>query len=203
MDTTMKKQTMIAALALATLTSGAAMAQQVQAGDWLVRVRAVDLISANNDTTGQGLTVNNKWLPELDVSYFFSKSVAAELILTVPQSHSVYSNGTEIGTLKQLPPTLLVQYHFDAGGVKPYVGAGVNYTQFSSVDISSGAITTDNSSWGAALQLGVDIPIGPQTYLNVDVKKVYIKSNINTGGNSLGTLGVDPVLFGIGVGWRF
>lgn len=169
----------------------------------MVRVRAVDLISSNTDSTGAGLTVNNKWIPEVDISYFYTKNVAVELILTVPQKHTLYSNGTEIGTLQHLPPTLLAQYHFDAKGFKPYVGAGVNYTQFSSVDIAGGAITLDNSSWGGALQVGVDIPLSGNMYLNFDLKKVYIKSNVNKAGNSIGTFQVDPVLFGMGVGWRF
>lgn len=198
----MKKQ-VIAAAVLCTLMSGAVFAQQAKEGPWMVRVRAVDLISSNTDSTGAGLTVNNKWIPEVDISYFFNKNVAVELILTVPQKHTLYSNGAEIGTLQHLPPTLLAQYHFDANGFKPYVGAGVNYTQFSSVDIAGGAITLDNSSWGGALQVGVDIPLSGNMYLNFDLKKVYIKSNVNTGGNSIGTFKVDPVLFGMGVGWRF
>ena len=198
----MKKQ-VIAAAVLCTLMSGAVVAQQAKEGPWMVRVRAVDLISSNTDSTGLGLSVNNKWIPEVDVSYFFNKNVAVELILTVPQKHTLYSKGTEIGTLQHLPPTLLAQYHFDANGFKPYVGAGINYTQFSSVDIQSGTVTLDNSSWGGALQVGVDIPLSGNMYLNFDLKKVYIKSNVNAGGNSIGTFQVDPVLFGMGVGWRF
>ena len=56
-----------------------------------------------------GLTVNNKWLPEVDISYFFTPNLAAELILTVPQKHTVYAGGTSIGSLKHLPPTLLLR----------------------------------------------------------------------------------------------
>jgi len=200
----MKKQ-VIAAAVLCTLMSGAVFAQQAKEGPWMVRVRAVNLTSANTDSTNLGLSVNNKWIPEVDVSYFFNKNLAVELILTVPQKHTLSSTvlGGEIGTLQHLPPTLLAQYHFDANGFKPYVGAGINYTQFSSVDIQSGTVTLDNSSWGGALQVGVDIPLSGNMYLNFDLKKVYIKSNVNAGGNSIGTFQVDPVLFGMGVGWRF
>jgi outer membrane protein len=200
----MKKQ--IIAAALCSLLSGITFAQQApQAteGPWLVRVRAVNLNSANTDSTGLGLTMNNKWMPEVDISYFFNKNFAVELILTVPQKHTLSSNGTEIGTLEHLPPTLLAQYHFDANGFKPYVGAGVNYTQFSNVDVLGGAATLDKNSWGGALQVGVDIPVSKNMYVNFDLKKVYIKSNVNVGGQSIGTFQVDPVLFGMGVGWRF
>ena len=198
----MKKQ-IIAAAVLCTLASGAAIAQQAKEGPWMVRARAVQLTSANNDGTGLGLTVNNKWIPEVDVSYFVNKNVAVELILTVPQKHTLYSKGTAIGNLSHLPPTLLAQYHFDAQGFKPYVGAGINYTRFSSVNVLGGAADVDKNSFGAALQVGVDIPLSGNMYLNLDLKKVYIGTKVSAGGANLGTFKVDPVLFGMGVGWRF
>ena len=169
----------------------------------MVRARVVSLNSANTDSTGLGLTVNDIVLPEVDVSYFFTPNIAAELILTVPQEHDVKSKGTKIGTLSQLPPTLLLQYHFPMNGYKPYVGAGINYTKFTTSDIASGAVTPDSSSWGGALQVGVDVPLSGNMYFNFDVKKVMIATNINAGGNSLGTLRVDPLLVGVGLGWRF
>ncbi len=199
----MKKQITLAAAALCTLMSGAAMAQQTTEGPWLVRARAVHLDSANKDSTGLNLSVNDKWLPEVDITYFFNKNIAAELILTVPQRHTLSAGGTAIGSLKHLPPSLLVQYHFtDAPGFKPYVGAGVNYTRFSSIRLPAG-VDVDRNSFGGALQLGVDIPVAKDVYLNFDVKKVYIKTDVSAAGNKIGTFKVDPVLFGIGLGWRF
>jgi outer membrane protein len=199
----MNKHTLTAlALVAASLVSTQAFAQAKE-GPWMVRVRAVNLASANTDTTGLGLSVNDIVLPEVDISYFFSPNLAAELILTVPQEHNVRANGANIGTLSQLPPTLLVQYHFPMNGYKPYVGAGINYTKFTTSDILGGAVTPDNSSWGAALQVGVDVPLSGNMYFNFDVKKVYIATNINASGNSAGTLRVDPLLVGVGLGWRF
>ena len=199
----MKKHITLAAVALCTLMSGAAMAQQTTEGPWLVRARAVHLDSANKDSTGLNLSVNDKWIPEVDITYFFNKNIAAELILTVPQRHTLSAGGTAIGSLKHLPPSLLVQYHFtDLPGFKPYVGAGVNYTRFSSIRLPAG-VDVDRNSFGGALQLGVDIPVAKDVYLNFDVKKVYIKTDVSAAGNKIGTFKVDPVLFGIGLGWRF
>ena len=199
----MKKHITLAAAALCTLMSGAAMAQQTTEGPWLVRARAVHLDSANKDSTGLNLSVNDKWMPEVDITYFFNKNIAAELILTVPQRHTLSAGGTAIGSLKHLPPSLLVQYHFtDLPGFKPYVGAGVNYTRFSSIRLPAG-VDVDRNSFGGALQLGVDIPVAKDVYLNFDVKKVYIKTDVSAAGNKIGTFKVDPVLFGIGLGWRF
>ena len=169
-----------------------------------MRVRAVHLDSANKDSTGLGLSVNNKTIPEVDISYFFNKNVAAELILTVPQKHDLSSSvlGGRIGSLKHLPPSLLLQYHFGAPGLKPYVGARVNYTRFSNVNLPAG-VDIDRNSWGGALQVGVDVPLSKNLYLNFDVKKVYIKTDVFAGGAKQGTFKVDPVLVGVGLGWRF
>lgn len=195
------KKNLLAVAVLCALTSGAAFAQQAES-PWLVRVRAVHLDSANKDSTGLNLSVNNKTIPEVDISYFFNKNVAAELILTVPQKHDLRAGSTNIGSLKHLPPSLLLQYHFDAPGFKPYVGAGVNYTRFSSVNLPAG-VDIDRNSWGGALQVGVDIPLNKNLSLNFDVKKVYIKTDVFSGGVKAGTFKVDPVLVGVGLGWRF
>lgn len=195
----MKKMIVLAALAACGL--GAVQAQE---SPWMVRVRATHLDMANKDSTGLGLTVNNKTIPEFDVSYFFSPNLAAELILTVPQKQTVSSQGTEIGTFKHLPPTLLVQYHWTGlQGFKPYVGAGINYTDISKVNILSGQATLDKDSWGGALQLGVDVPLDKNWSINLDVKKLYLQSDVYVGGASAGTLKLNPVAASVGVGYRF
>lgn len=199
------KKNLLALAALCALTSGPAFAQATDGqGPWLVRARAVHLDSANKDSTGLGLSINNKTLPEIDISYFFNKNIAAELVLTVPQKQRLSSSalGGQIGTLKHLPPSLMLQYHFDAPGFTPYVGAGVNYTRFSSVRLPAG-VSIDKNSWGGALQVGVDIPLTKNLSLNFDIKKVYIQTDVAVAGAKIGTFKVDPVLAGVGLGWRF
>jgi outer membrane protein len=199
-EKTMKKQLIVIA-ALAALGMGVVQAQETP---WLVRARAVNLDMANKDSTGLGLTVDNKTIPEVDVSYFFTPNIAAELILTVPQKQTVSSNGTSIGTFKHLPPTLLMQYHFTGlNGYTPYVGAGINYTDISKVNLLGGVATLDKDSWGGALQVGVDIPLDKNWSINFDVKKVYIRTHVYAGGVNAGTLKLDPLLVGAGVGYRF
>lgn len=192
-----------AAAVLSTLVSGAAFAQQVgEPGPWTLYLRAVNLHSVDQDSTGLGLGVNDKVIPDISVRYSFDSNFATELLLTVPQKHSVRSNGTKIGTLRHLPPTLFGQYHLNLNGFKPYVGAGINYTRFSSVRLPAGVGISKNS-WGPAFQLGVDIPLNRNLYLNIDVKKIYLDTHVSAGGTRLGTLNVNPVLFGAGLGWRF
>jgi outer membrane protein len=207
-DCTMNKKLTLATLALAAALAAVAPAQAAD-GPWLVRARLVNLDSANKDSTGLDLSINNKLIPELDVSYFFTPNIAVELILTYPQKQDIRSGSTKIGTLKHLPPTLTAQYHFlPEGNIRPYVGAGVNYTQFSSVDFIPAVNAAlkpgvDSSSFGLALQAGVDIKLDKNLYLNFDIKKVQIKTDITSFGAKAGTFKVDPLLVGVGLGWRF
>ena len=198
----MKKHVLTAlALAAASLVSTQAFAQAKE-GPWMIRARAVNLASANSDGSPLKLTVNDIVLPEVDFTYFFSPNLAAELILTVPQQHDLKAGGAKIGTITHLPPTLLLQYHFPMNGFKPYVGAGINYTKFTGYDLPAG-VTIDSSSTGAALQVGVDVPLSSGMYFNFDVKKVYIGTNVYSGTTNLGSFKVDPLLVGVGIGWRF
>ncbi len=202
----MNKKAVWMAAAVAALVGGQAMAQDTP---WLVRLRTVQLSMANErdsalEGVAPGTAVNDKVIGELDVSYFFNKNWAAELILTVPQRQLVKTNDGALGSFNHLPPTLSLQYHFtDLQGFKPYVGLGVNYTKISSVNLDGG-LALDKSSTGASMQVGVDFPLDKKWSLNVDVKKVYIKTDVyGADGVSVGTLKLDPTLFGVGIGYRF
>ena len=197
----MKK--LIVTSAVCALLSGAAIAQD---GPWMVRARGVGLDMTNKDATGLGLTVNNKTIPEVDVTYFFNKNVSAELVLTVPQKQTVHASAlaADIGTFKHLPPTLTLQYHFEGSpDMKPYVGAGINYTQISKINLLDGGANLDSHSWGTALQAGIDFPIDKNLSFNIDAKKVYIQSNVYVGGADKGVLKLNPTLIGAGLGYRF
>ena len=198
----MKANQWWAALLLVGSVSGA-MAQVNGESPWQIRLRSVHLDSVNKDTTPLGLSINNKSFAEIDFTYFFNKNVAAELVLTTPQKQRLYSNGSDIGSFKHLPPTLMLQYHFtDVQGFKPYVGAGINYTRFSGESLPAG-VSLDSHSWGSAWQAGFDIPLDKNWSINFDVKKVYIRTDVYADGSSLGRLRVDPLLYGVGIGYRY
>jgi outer membrane protein len=203
----MRKHLLALAAAAAAFTPLATFAQDT--GDWLVRVRALHLDSANKDSTGLNLSVNNKTFPEIDISYFFTPNLAAELVLTYPQKHTLSSNGNKIGTVKHLPPTLSLQYHVTGlGGWRPYVGAGLNYTRFSSVNFDPAVVTAlaptiKRNSFGASLQVGADVQVGGGWLLNLDVKKVQIATDVRSFGAKAGEFKIDPVLVSVGVGKRF
>lgn len=196
---------MIAALGL----SCAALAE-AQDSPWLVRARAVHIEPANQSDPVGGtgasdrLHVSDKWIPEVDVSYYFTPHWAAELVLTYPQKHTVTLDGASIGTFKHLPPTLTGQYHFlPAGAIDPYLGAGINYTLLSKVELLNGTAKLDHDSVGLAMQAGLDIKLDQRWSLNVDAKKLRIRSDVEIGGARASRVKVDPVLLAVGLGYRF
>lgn len=199
----MNKQLMCVAAAVAALSGGQALAQ---ASPWWVRLRAVQLDMTNeNSTPVAGLGANNKTIGEVDVSYFWTPNLAAELALTVPQRQILRADSGDLGGLTHLPTTLTFQYHWtDLDGFKPYLGLGVNYTKITGVSVAGGQYTLDSSSTGGAWQVGVDFPLDKKWSLNVDLKKVYIRTDVYTAaGVNTGTLKLDPTFFGVGLGYRF
>ena len=177
---------------------------------WLVRARATHLNPADKSAPVGGagaadrISVESRTIAELDISYFFSPNIAAELVLTYPQKHSVYLDGKEIGTFKHLPPTLLAQYHFVPGSqFSPYVGAGVNVTRLSSVKLLGGTGDLESNSVGLALQAGIDFKIDKNWSVNLDIKRVNIRSDVMAGGATISAVKVDPILASIGIGYRF
>lgn len=100
--------------------------------------------------------------------------------------------------------TLGAQYHFLPGAtIQPYLGAGVNYTTLSKVNLLKGAATLEHASWGLSLQAGVDVRFGQHWSLNVDAKKVRIRSDLMIAGARVSRVNVASVLLGVGLGYRF
>ncbi len=196
------------ALGLLAALSFNAIAQE---NPWMVRVRATNLNWDNGQTaTVQSANVHakNQTIPEVDISYFFNKNIAAELVLTYPQRVDVRSHSTSLGTVTALPPTLLAQYHFTQfGPLKPYVGAGVNYTRFGSRDLNSGSTfySVEKSSIGYAAQIGADYMLTKNWGVNLDVKYLQIETDVivNSSGASAGTLKLSPIATSVGVTYKF
>lgn len=199
----------LALLCCALLAATPAARAQTADGPWLVRLRAVNLAPANHDSSGLGIGINSKVLPDLNVTYFWTPNIATELVLTYPQEQNITSNGTRIGSLRHLPPVLSMQYHVTTlGPFKPYAGLGVNYTRFSAVTFDPAVDAAlhpsiQKNSFGPSAQLGFDYALTKNLLVNFDVKKVRIRIDIKSSGTRVGQLSIDPWLVGAGIGWRF
>lgn len=179
---------------------------------WMVRGRMLVVspdVNATVPGVGGGVDVDSQVVPEVDFSYFFTKNVAAELIVaTTP--HDVHHTPTNLhlGTVWLLPPTLTLQYHFlpENKYVRPYVGAGVNYTIFYGVhDEAAGLNVHYKNSLGYAFQAGLDIPITKHMGFNVDVKKLFLSTKATLSGlvNTTADVDLDPWVVGLGLSYRF
>ncbi|MFG1350686.1 OmpW family protein [Xanthobacter autotrophicus] len=185
---------------------------------WQIRVRALYVMPESGGSVdgilGSDLSYSDSVVPELDITYYFTKNIAAELILGVTP-HDINGAGTisslgQVGKVWLLPPTLTLQYHFtDFGPFKPYIGAGVNYTVFFNQDAKNTAFSSVDvhDTWGLALQAGFDWMIDRHWGINVDVKKLFLEPSftLQTAGGSYLTGGADlnPWIFGTGVTYRF
>ena len=211
----MRIKSLAAAMAVvATLAPITSQAQSTGDNPWMVRVRAVDLLWQNSQTntlSTLNVKAENQIIPEFDISYFFTKNIAAELVLTYPQQVNITagSGNNSVGKITALPPSLLLQYHFtDLGAFKPYVGAGVNYTIFGNrqnFPALGNSVTVDQSSLGVVAQIGADYMFDKNWGLNLDLKYATISTNVNTvaGGTNLGKLTLNPWMPAVGVTYKF
>ena len=188
-----------------------------EAGSVLIRARAIDVVPDVSSTVTPlrgSAKVSDNAVPEVDLSYFFTRNISAELIAAVTY-HTVKDENSIAGTLplgsvRLLPPTLTAQWHFLPDSmVNPYVGAGVNYTFFYGVKKSPLPIvysTHYSNNFGEALQAGADIHLSGRWYANIDVKKVFLHTDVSWGtalGHVSAKVDLDPWIVGAGIGYRF
>ncbi len=212
-----RKAALFAALFCATSTCAAVSAAETQgnAGHFLVRLRAIGVVPDERSTVsaiGGAIKASSTVVPELDLSYFFTDNLAVELIAAVTK-HSLDDVGSTAGTVPLgstwlLPPTVTVQYHFLSDTkFDPYVGAGLNYTTMFSVrKPSTGPVTAVHygDSFGPALQAGVDYRLDGRWSLNLDLKKVWLKTDVAINNGAIAAkVHLDPWIIGTGVGYRF
>ncbi len=200
-----------AALIMAGITSVSAAKE---AGDLLMRGRAIYVVPDEDATTsiGGNVGINNDIVPELDFTYFVTDNIGVELILATTKHHvtavdTALGASASLGSVMLLPPTLTLQYHFNPkGDFSPYIGAGVNYTFYYDESAPGGAITDIDydDGFGVALQAGFDYKIDEKWSFNVDVKKIWLNTDVKVNGGAVtADVDIQPWIFGVGVGYTF
>lgn len=184
----------------------------LSAQNWQVRLRGVSVQPYEKSTVGgedSDVNISNAFIPELDFTYFFNKNFAAELILgTSKHDVKVGNDEVSLGSVRLLPPTVTLQYHFyPTKSLKPYVGAGLNYTIFYDVENGDTLGMDYKNNVGFALQGGVDYFVNDKFFLNVDIKKLYLKTDVDVDLGLPATVPaevkINPLLIGFGVGMKF
>lgn len=196
-------------LAIATVLATLGLAQSAfaqDAGDWIVRAgfHTIQPKAHNHPLVDVGQSTGMTF----SATYMATENWGVELLAALPFLHDIRLNGVgAVGETDLLPPTLSAQYHFNPNGrVRPYVGAGVNYTVFSS-ERTWGALQGTklelDSSFGPAAQLGIDIDVLPDWFLNLDVRWFDIDTDAKLDGVDVGTIQIDPYAFGLSLSRRF
>ncbi|WP_425085007.1 OmpW/AlkL family protein [Ruegeria profundi] len=194
----------LAALTLSTALvalAGPALAQSQ--GDWTVGfgVGYLDPKSDNGTLAGADATIDADTRPIFTAEYFVRDNLGIELLAATPFKHNISLNGVETSSVKHLPPTLSLNYHFPTNSAwKPYVGAGLNYTIF--FDESLDGLEIDNS-FGVSLQAGLDYMVSDAGAVRLNVRWFDIDSDVKLNGADIGTADIDPWLVGVSYVHRF
>ncbi len=173
---------------------------------WQARFRVIAVIpSPGDDIDGADVDISTSFVPELDFTYFFTKNIAAELILaTTKHNVDIPVLDADLGHVWLLPPTLNLQYHFYAGDFKPYIGAGINYTIFYGVDEGDFDEIDYENSFGFSFQAGVDYNINDKLFLNLDFKQLLLSTDVTVNDSPEDVeVDINPIVIGVGIGMRF
>lgn len=215
-------RTFASVLALTAALGLAAPASAHEAGDWLVRVGGslVDPASNNGrldltalDGGQQRIDVDDKWGLTFNVTYMYTANIGVEVLAALPFKHDIYVDTLgKVGSVKHLPPTVSLQYHFNPTGMfQPYAGVGLNLTLFFSesetgvLDDLGVSLDVDSSSIGFAVQAGFDYMITDRWFLNADLRYIDIstRARIKEVPEIRGKVDIDPIVYGLHVGYRF
>ena len=230
------KRTLLAFAVLAALVPSLALAE---AGDIVVRLRATYISPDESSSLGKTtdaniaagtaqplygsanaeLRVESNTIPELDLSYFITKNISAELILALGTRHDVKVTpgqagiAKNLGSVNLLPPTLTAQWHFNPDQTfDPYVGAGISYVHAmdNGLQAENGLpIRVSRNSFGPAIQAGFDYNLENKWLINLDVKKIWFDTKVETSLNNgvtwtkIDQLKVDPWVVSLGFGRKF
>ncbi|MDH0646772.1 outer membrane beta-barrel protein [Pseudomonas sp. GD03858] len=218
---------------LVALALAAPVAHAHQAGDFIIRSGAITTAPNENSgdikldgvkASGTKATLDSDTQLGLAFAYMLTDHIGIELLAATPFKHTVGVKGLgpgldgKLADIKQLPPTLSLQYYpmEPSSKFQPYAGVGINYTLFFDEDLSSNRKAQGFSnmklqdSVGIAGQLGMDYMITDNLLFNAAVWYVDIdtKASIN-GPSALGVgktkvdVDVDPWVYMVGLGYKF
>ncbi|MDD1967835.1 outer membrane beta-barrel protein [Pseudomonas putida] len=211
----------------------APVAEAHQTGDIIVRAGAARVVP-NEDSgnlkldgtkvAGTKATADNSTQLGLTFAYMLSDHLGLELLAATPFSHTIGVKGLgpgldgKLADVKQLPPTLSLQYYpMDSSSkFQPYAGIGLNYTKFFNNDLTGERKQQGFSnlklkdSVGLAGQIGMDYMLTDRVMLNASIWYIDIDTKATVDGPSALSVGktkvdvdIDPWVYMVGLGYKF
>jgi len=208
-------------LAIALLSSISTVTLANQAGDFLVRGGATQVAP---ESTNAAVFVDGNYFAPLSVDddtqfganfvYFFDSNWAIELLAATPYTHDVLVGGAKAAEVTHLPPTLSALYYIDTGTeFKPYVGLGLNYTEFFEEEFTAASKAAGltnlklDTSFGYSVQIGADYDLGDNWSVNASIRYIDLNSDatFDVGGESIGKadIDIDPMVYSLMLGYTF
>jgi len=208
---------------------GAAQAQHhsvyVGGGYFDINSKSDPLVGGAATPTPVNLRVGDSSTLGFGYVYQVSDAWAVELALGLPPRHKVYGEGFiapfgQVSSVKQVCPTVFVNYHFGeiAPRLRPVAGVGLNYTHFKDMrstpsgDAASGGPTTIDlsDSWGLAVHGGLSYQLSERLSLTGMVAYADVQSDLTattrtSSGNVVRTTRIDfrPVVYTLSLGYHF
>jgi outer membrane protein len=226
-------KTLLSASLIALALSAPLVAQAHEAGDIIVRA-GVAHVEPNEDSgelkldgskvSGTKATADGENQLGLTFAYMLTPHIGLELLAATPFSHTISVKGLgpgldgKLADVKQLPPTLSLQYYpMEASSrFQPYVGVGLNYTTFFDSDLTGNRKSQGFSnlklkdSVGLAGQVGMDYMLTDRIMLNASVWYIDLDTEASVDGPSALSVGktkvdvdIDPWVYMVGVGYKF
>jgi outer membrane protein len=195
------------ALVLAVIAAiAASVAQAQEQPQWILRagVHPVQPKPHNHEQlhVGDGAAIT------FAATYMLSPHWGIEAFAAAPIEHEIALQGSgTVASIRQLPPTLSLQYHFldPNGRIRGYFGAGINCTTFFD-EHTSGALQGSElqlaDSWGPGVQAGLDFDLARGWFINIDARWFDIDTAARLDGTDLGTVEIDPYAVGLTIGRR-
>ena len=201
----MKPRIALCATALFAMAAGNS-AMAMDQGDWLIRAGGsyVDPKSNNHEI----VSVDSATSFTFNVSYMMTDAWAIEVLAAWPFEHDInLVNGPKVASTKQLPPTVSIQYHWAPNSMfQPYIGAGLNYTFFFDTKTTGALSGVDldlGGSLGWAADIGADLMLSDQWFLNGSIRYIDIETTAKLDGESIGKVNISPWVYSLNVGFRF
>lgn len=233
----MKNKNVILTTAILSALFASTPLMAVEKGDYLVSARILNIspdVGSNQVMAGgsplaapAGIDVDSEYSLGVDITYMVTNNFGVELMLDTSSKHDITGtgnlSGVNIGDVTVLPPSLIALWHFmPNNNIRPYVGAGINYTLFFSESTTSeftgtmdavvgpGVTSTGLSvddTFGLVAQVGVDIDINKDWFVTLDAKYVDLDTTatVQVNGADAATVDFDlnPLVLGVGVGTSF
>jgi outer membrane protein len=162
---------------------------------------------------GADVSINGAWTALFTYERMFTPNIGLEIVIGIPPkttadaTGSISFLGNNILSAKAVAPTLLLNYHFGTPEDKwrPYVGVGINYTQFTSIQSRLGWDVQMGDSWGWAAQGGIAYALDKNWGLFASVAYSDVKSNVVATSATVLTATVDfkPWVYTFGVSYGF